>query len=231
MCPLQAMPKQWSVVAIPAARTCRRSSARPVIQRMRAHPDARAAARQNRRRLGRHTHPRQPELPADLQHQPPDGRMQMHMLVRIGVVQRQPGGGEGGELRADLGGELAADARTGEVVDAEAELVGREPAVGIHQVGNLGRRQHSRALDHHEMQSDAQVRQRARAPHGIRRGGTGHHQAGGVQRAGAVRSLDRLVDRFGQAEIVGREDDTRHGGAARSLLYSAAARIMRRSVS
>ena len=87
MCPLQAMPKQWSVVAIPAARTCRRSSARPVIQRMRAQPDARAAARKNRGRLGRHPHPREAELAADLEHQPPDGRMQVHVLVRIGVVR------------------------------------------------------------------------------------------------------------------------------------------------
>ena len=34
--------------------------------------------------------------------------------------------------------------------------------------------------------------------------GAGHHQAGGVQDAGAVGALDRLVDRLGEAEIVGR---------------------------
>ena len=81
------------------------------------------------------------------------------------------------------------------------------------------------------MQPDAQVRQRARAPHGIRSGGAGDHQAGRVQHAGAMCALDGLVHPFRQAEIVSREDDTRHGGAARSLLYSAAGRIMRRSVS
>ena len=103
------MPKQWSVVVIPAARTCRRSSrASSDTAHAAPNPDARAAARQHRGWLGRHTHPRKTEFPADLQHQPPHRRMQMHMLVRIRVVQRQPGGGEGGELRADLGGELTA---------------------------------------------------------------------------------------------------------------------------
>ena len=37
-----------------------------------------------------------------------------------------------------------------------------------------------------------------------------HHQAGGVQDAGAVRALDRLVDRLGEAEIVGGEEDASH---------------------
>ena len=43
----------------------------------------------------------------------------MHVLVRIGVVQRQPRRSERRELRADLGGELAANTRTGEVVHAK----------------------------------------------------------------------------------------------------------------
>ena len=176
-----------------------------MIQRVGAEPDAGAAARKNRRRLGRNAHARQAELAADVEHQPADRRMQMHVLVRIRVAERQAGGGEGGELRADLRGELAADARAGGVVDAEAELVGGEPAVRVHQIGNLGRRQHGGAFDHHQMQPDAQVRQGARAPHGIGGGRAGHHQAGGVQDAGAVRTLDGFVDRWGEAEIVGSE--------------------------
>ena len=56
--------------------------------------------------------------------------------------------------------------------------------------------------------------------HGIGGGGAGHHQAGGVQDAGAVCALDRLVDRLGEAEIVGGEEDASHvraeAGAATS---------------
>ncbi len=43
----------------------------------------------------------------------------MHVLVRVGVVQRQPGRSERRELRADLCGQLAANPRTDEVVHAK----------------------------------------------------------------------------------------------------------------
>jgi hypothetical protein len=132
--------------------------------------------------------------------------------VRIGVVQRQPGGGEGGELRADLGGELPADVRAEEVVDAQAKLVGRKLSAGIHEVGKLGCRQHGGALDHHQMQPHAQVRQGSRPAHGVGRRRGADHQAGAGQSALAMGELHRFVDRLGQAEIVGREDDPLHGG-------------------
>ena len=95
-----------------------------------------------------------------------------------------------------------------------------EPALCVHEVGDFGRRQHGGAFDHHQMQPDAQVRHGARAAHGIGGGGAGHHQAGGVQDAGAVGALDRLVDRLGQAEIVGGEQD--HGRTSALLSLSCA---------
>ena len=80
----------------------------------------------------------------------------MHVLVCVGVVQRQPGGGEGGELRADLGGELAAHARAEEVVDPQAKLAGGKLSVGIDQIRDLVGRQHRLPLDHHQVQPDTQ---------------------------------------------------------------------------
>ena len=93
--------------------------ARPVIQRVCPRSDRCAAAREDRGRLGWNTHAVEAELPADFEHQPPHRRMQMHMLVRISVMQHEPGRSERGELRADLGGELAANARPGEVAHAK----------------------------------------------------------------------------------------------------------------
>jgi hypothetical protein len=65
------------------------------------------------------------------------------------------------------------------------------------------------------MQAHTQLRQRAGTLHRIDRGGAGHHQAGGVQAAGAVGALDRFVDRLRQAEVIGGEGDARRGQATR----------------
>ena len=188
--------------------------ARPAIQSMGAEADACAAARENRRRFGRNAHARETELATDVEHQPADRRMQVHVLVCVRVGEGQAGGSEGGELGAYLGSELTVDARTNGVVDAETELARREPALGVHEVGDLFRRQHSGALDDHKMQPDAQVRHGAYAPYGIGGGGGGHHQAGGVQDAHTVRALNRLVDRLGEAEIIGGKEDALHVGDA-----------------
>ena len=83
------------------------------------------------------------------------------------------------KLGADFGGELAAHGGAEGVVDAHAELVGREFAFGIHQRGYRRGRQHGWAFDDHQMQADAQfISQRVRPLHGIRRGGGAYHQAG-----------------------------------------------------
>ena len=136
--------------------------------------------------------------------------MQMHMLMRVRVGEGQAGGGEGGELCADLGGELATDARARSVVDAEAELARRELPLCVDEAGDLGRRQHGSAFDHDEMEPDAQVGHGARAAYSIGSRGARHHQTGGVQDARTVRAFDRLVDGLGKAEIVGGEEDVPH---------------------
>ena len=81
----------------------------------------------------------------------------------------------------------------------------------VHQIGDPSRRQHGGTFDHYKMQPDMQVRHGARAAHGVGRGRAGHHQAGGMQFAGAVRTLDSLIDRLGKAEVVGGEGDALQG--------------------
>src|ERR1700722_3709976 len=112
------------------------------------------AARQYRWGFRRDAHAVEPELAANLQHQAADGGVEMHVLVRISVGERQTSCRERRELGADLGSELAADVWAGKIVHAEAQLAGWKLAIGINQVGYLRSRQDSRPFDDHEVQPD-----------------------------------------------------------------------------
>ena len=136
-----------------------------------------------------------------------DCGVEVHVLVRVGVVQAQAGGGEGCVLGGDLGPQLAADARVEEVAHAQSRLVGWELAVRADQAGDLGRRQDGGTFNHDQMQAHVKVRQALGYGHCFGCRGAGDHQAGGGQNAVAVRPLDRFVDRWREAEIVGADDD------------------------
>ena len=214
MCPVQARPNTASGAAMPARRTCRRSSRDQACSArapgVAGTPQAAitAGGSAGTRTAGRpNSRPIRTSIAAH-------GRMQMHVLVRVGMAEPQPGRGEGGELRPDLRRQLAAHARAEEIVHPEAQLVGRKPAARIDQIGDLRRRQHRRTLDHHQMQPHPQAGIAPRPRHRIGRRGAGDHQAGGSQHAFAVGLLDAFVYRFGEAEIVGSE------GKARALPWT-----------
>ena len=85
--------------------------------------------------------------------------MDVHVLVGVDMVERQPGGCIGGELGLDLAGELAAHRRLEEIGEAGAHLVVSEAPVRADQVGNLIGRQDRRAVDQDHMQADTEIRQ------------------------------------------------------------------------
>ena len=58
-----------------------------------------------------------------------DRRMQVEMLVRVDVIERQPGRGEGGELCRHLGVQLAARGRIDEDTKRGARHVAAETPV------------------------------------------------------------------------------------------------------
>ena len=147
------------------------------------------------------------EFPADIDQHPPDGGVQMHVLVGIGMIQRQAGVGESLELRTNFRRQLPADTGTKIIVDPQPQLIRRELTVRIDQIGDRGMRQNGWPLDRHEMQPDLQSGQVARPTDGIGGGGRGDHQARLSQHAVAMRPFHRLVHRFGQPEIVRRKDD------------------------
>jgi hypothetical protein len=73
------------------------------------------------------------------------------------------------------------------------------------------RRQRRPALDQHEVQPDAEVRQPPRPLDRVGGRGRGCHEARGRQNAVAVRRLDGFVDLGGEAEVVGGDDQAFDG--------------------
>ena len=56
------------------------------------------------------------------------------------------------------------------------------------------------------MQADTERRQTARTFNGVVNRGTAYHQAGRRQDSACMRKLDRCVDLWRDAEIIGRDD-------------------------
>ena len=190
---------------------------RPAIERARTQPLLHATGAHDIWRLRGDAHGPKPMREPGLDQHAADRRVQVHVLVRVGVIERQARGGEGAVLRRDLGRDLPPAARTEEVFQCEAELVGGEPPRAVHQMRH-GAGQHGIALDHHEVQAYPQIGHLPGATHRIAGRGAGHHQAGGAEDAVPMRPLHRLVHRLRQAEIVGGDDDAL--GAHAALLRS-----------
>ncbi|MNM98154.1 hypothetical protein D3C81_1106780 [compost metagenome] len=128
------------------------------------------------------------------------------MLVRVDMVQRQPGRGEGIELRADLGRQLAPHMRQEEEAAAVQRHGRAEASLRIDQRRDPRARQRGGAVGQHHMQAHAQRWLPARALERIGHGRGAHHQAGRIEHAVAVSHLDGLVDGRMQAEVVGGDD-------------------------
>jgi len=81
----------------------------PAIEGPRSRSASRAAAVKHVRRLGGNPDTGQAKVAANVEHQSADGRVQVHMLVRVRMVERETGCGECSELCADLSGKLPPD--------------------------------------------------------------------------------------------------------------------------
>jgi hypothetical protein len=157
--------------------------------------------------LGRQANRPQSVIAADFDDEAGDGRVQMHVLVRVDVVEGEAGGAEGLELGADLLGELAPNSGREEIPKTGTERIIPKTAVASHQAAQpIGRRNRA-AADQYEMQPDPKPWQPARSLNRIGDGWRPDHQARGRQDAVAMRLFDGLVDRYVQAEIVGAEDE------------------------
>ena len=132
--------------------------------------------------------------------------MQMKMLVRIQMIERETQRREGGELRADFRGQLRAHARAVQKIASPPGHVVVEAVVVVDQVRNLLPRQHRAAIAQRQVQADAQLGQRAGASRGILHCRSADHEAGGGEDPGPMRRLDGLIDGRMQPEIIGGDD-------------------------
>ena len=131
----------------------------------------------------------------------------MHVLVGIGVIQRQPGIRERLKLRPDFRRQLSAKAGPEEIIDPQPQLIRWEIPIGIHQIRNDRWREYSRPLDRHQMQPDLQPWHGPSTTDRVGGGGGGDHQAGVRQNPVAMGALHRFVHRLRQPEIVRRENN------------------------
>jgi len=149
---------------------------------------------------------------AGFDHQARDGGVEVHVFVGVGVVELQAGGGVGGELGVDFGAKLAAGGGGEEVFYAQGGLVLREFAVRRGDVREGGVAEEGGAVDQDEVEAGVQGGEGFGAGDGVLRGGGGDHEAGLGEDAVLVRLLHRLVDRDGEAKVIGGEDGVLHRG-------------------
>ncbi len=152
--------------------------------------------------------------------------MDVHVVLRVDVIERQTRLRERFELRANLGLQLAARTGMKEIAHARRDEVAWEIAVAIDQIRNLRRRQLRASVHKNDVQPDRKRRQRTCARDGILRTGSSDHQAGRSQNPFAVRALDRIVDGRREAEIVRGYDQLARGSNAPRKFCPALAALM-----
>ncbi len=87
--------------------------------------------------------------------------MDVHVVLRIDVIERQTRLRECFELRADLGLQLTPRAGMKEIAHARGDEVGWEVAVAIDQIRNVRRRQLGASVHENDVQPDCERGQRA----------------------------------------------------------------------
>ena len=130
----------------------------------------------------------------------------MEVPMRVDVIERQPGGAVGIELRGNLFFDLPPKrGKKGDLRSIDREVVAQPSAVAD-KAWNIGRIERRLAIDQNDVQSDSQIRRRPRSLDRVGCGGTGDHQTRGAEDAAAMRFLDGGIDRLAQPEIVRRDD-------------------------
>ena len=157
-------------------------------------------------RLQRHPHRHHAVITPDVDDHPRDRRMNVHMLVRVHMIEPQASRAKRLELRAYLHGELTAKPRQKKEPDAGTSHVPVEPSFFADQTGDFGWRQNGKPVDKIEVQPHGEIRQAPRPSHRIARSRAPDHQAGSCQNAVSMSFLDGVVDGGVEPEIV-RADD------------------------
>ena len=146
-------------------------------------------------------------LPGQVHHHGKDAGME----VQIDMAVQMPDFKAGPEDRFDLGRQLPADFRqetwTGKVTPAGGHGVVREKPLGIDQVRHCLGGQHGPPLDQGEVDPQAETGEIPGQAQGRLGPGARGHEAGTPEEPLAVGQSHRAVQRVGEPEVVGGEDD------------------------
>jgi hypothetical protein len=178
----------------------------PRVMRWRSVALLRKSATQYRDRLRGDPHRFHAVITANLDDQPSDAGMKVHVLVGVHMVERQTGCSERCELRPDLALQLTANCREDKKSDAGAGYVPVELAVLADELRDLCRMQNGMSIGQVQMQADMKLGQMMGAGNRIGRRRAPNHQARGRQDPMPMRFFDGLVDSRVETKIVGAND-------------------------
>jgi hypothetical protein len=132
--------------------------------------------------------------------------MDVHVFVRVHMIEPQPGRTKRFELRSYLRGELTTNPRQKKEAQSGARHIPIEPAFFADQITHLALRKDGKAIDKIEVQPNPEAWQTSRPDYCITGCRTCDHQAGDRQNAVAMGLFDGFVDGGIEPEIV-RADD------------------------
>ena len=173
--PVSFRPNTKSVAATPRAQARAMRGEQRAQQHVIDQPPQGASpggAPGGKERLVRQAHGTAARIRGRSQHQRHDRRMQVHVVVRIDVVEREAGGAERLELRPDLGRELPPNVRQQEKAQARRCRAASAACPGrVGESRDPRRRQRGAPTHDDEMEPDPQPRQQPRPRDGVRRRG------------------------------------------------------------
>lgn len=133
--------------------------------------------------------------------------MEMEMLMRIHMIERQATLLKPLELRSDFDLKLAPDAGTEEEFEPGSNHIIRKPPLGIDEIRNGSNRRHRCPLRQNDVQTDTQIGQAPGTRNGIVRSIFPYHKAGTRQNASLMGRFNRFIHGLIESEIIGRDND------------------------
>jgi len=143
-------------------------------------------------------------------------RMKVEVLVSVDVVQSKPRCLIGPKLRFDLRPDLRLNRWPRAHLKPEPREVRAQMPGCVNEIGQSFGRQRRPAVDEHQMQTDAQTGETARARDCVRRGSGGDHQACRREDALFMRQFHGGIDLGRKPKIVGRDDEVLQSATSRS---------------
>ena len=143
-------------------------------------------------------------------------RMKVEVLVSVDVVESKPRCLIGPKLRFDLRPDLRLNRWPRAHLKTEPREVRAQMPGCVNEIGQSFGRQRRPAVDEHQMQTDAQTGETARARDCVRRGSGGDHQACRREDALFMRQFHGGIDLGRKPKIVGRDDEVLQSATSRS---------------